>query len=170
MVSQLHGGLDWGVHCTCQGVEEWKQSFSMCVAVHPAVICARNSAIGDVIESSIRSAYESTGTSNNACSCSAQCSSRVLVVSLESVLLFESIAEISIFSNTILRYLYSSVISVDVLVKLSVGVVDGATLSASFDAYLESTEFESLKKQTDEFATKLLDILSVVRIFISQYR
>lgn len=160
--SQLHSGPSWSVHCTCQAKEKWKQSFSMCVAVYPAVICARNSVLGDVILSSIQSACESTGSAKSACSCSANCSSQVLAVSLESVVLLKSVVEISVFSNALLRYMYSSVISVDVLMMLSVGVTDGGALDESCDAFLGSPEFDTLRKQTDDYANKLLDILSVV--------
>lgn len=158
-ISEAHSRTSFRIWCSCRGVEDWKKYYSLCIPVHPAVICARNPVLSELINISIDGAMKESYTSTEgpaALGCCGRCSSQALAVSLDCVISLDCKIEKLIFANCILRYLYSGIISIDMLIKI-------ATSSSTLDIIMsESLDSEGLPSDfRNSYIDMLLDVLDI---------
>lgn len=138
----LYSGSSWSIFCDCKGSADWMRQFSMCIPIQPVMLCPRNSLFSALIQTSISEATECAVGPEKVCgiSCSGlgcNASVRSLAIRVESILHLSNLLEELIFFNCVLRYLYSTTLSVDVLIKLATSPPDKSVL---FDESIDQVE------------------------------
>jgi hypothetical protein len=135
--------------CLCRGAAPWSSGLSVCVPVYAVVVCARNAVLKRLITEALSAEAEAAvgagaggGGGDVCCSGGAAsgCPCRVLSVSLDAALCLCSGLEALVLSNVVMRYLYSSSLSIDALLALAsdaAGIADRGLLDASFDESLQ---------------------------------
>lgn len=156
----------WSLHCVCQGVEILRKQYSVFTPICSVVVCCRNAILKELVSSSITAATEMFHAQNFACANSAECPSKILTISLNSVLSLEDKFEAMVLCTCVLRYIYSSTLSIDSLLMLA-NEVDNPdiAMSSSFDCSLEKWNCNVKAKSQEETPIhQLINALTVVNI------
>jgi hypothetical protein len=120
---------NYSIYCACHSIAEFK----FCTVAHASIICSRSSVLNQLCSRAIQSSIEKLiSFCNHSC----------LNVNLNAVIHFDTELDQLIFSNIIVRYLYSSTLSIKSILELLLRYLNSDFLSDLSDRNLEADIFD----------------------------